>query len=165
MTPIRKLALVVALVAAGTAGASPAVTELEAEQLLPAPESDKPGPLAFRVAVQARCDDPAHSLSIAAMLGDTLTRWQPVEGDGAYELALAVPRRELVFEPATLCRRRPAESDALAVLPGAFAMQVFARCTADNGAVTQRDTSTSLSVRYACPTPADAEKDAAVGAN
>lgn len=169
MTSKRKLALVAALVATGPAGASPAVTELAAEQVAPAPESDQPGPLAFRVAVQARCGDPAHRLSVAAMLGDTLTGWQAVEEDGVHEFALAVPRRELVFEPATLCRRRPAGDDAPALLPGAFAVQVFARCTAEDGAFTQRDTSASLGVRYACAAPAttdaEAAEDAATGAD
>ncbi len=166
MTPFRQLALAAALAAAVTAAASPAVTELLAEQVAPTPESDKPGPLAFRVAVTARCDDPSHSLSVAAMLGDTLTRWQAVEDEGAHELSLAVPRRELVFEPATLCQRRADDEDTSAVLPGAFAVQVFARCTAEDGAVTQRDTSTSLSVRYACAAPADTtDEDAAAGAD
>lgn len=165
MTPFRQLALIVALVATGPAGASPTVTELAAEQVAPAPESDQPGPLAFRVAVRARCGDPEHTLSIAAMLGDTLTRWQAVKGDGAHELALTVPRHELVFEPATLCRRRPGDDDTPAVLPGAFAVQVFARCEAADGAITQRDTSTSLSMRYACAAPADTGENAATGAD
>lgn len=154
MTSIPKLALVAALAAAAPAVASPTVTELAARQVAPAPESDKPGPLAFRVAVKARCEDPADRLSVAAMLGDTLTRWEVVEGEGAHELALTVPRRETVFEPATLCGRRSDGADALAELPGAFAVQVFARCTAEDGDVTQRNTSASLSVRYACAAPA-----------
>ncbi len=165
MTPLRQLVLAAALAAAGVSGASPTVTELVAEQVAPAPESDKPGALMFRVAVRARCGDPAHGLSVAAMLGDTLTRWQAIEADDAHELSLTVPRRELVFEPATLCRRRPDDGDTPAVLPGAFAVQVFARCTAEDGAVTQRDTSASLSVRYACAAPAGNDEDAAASAD
>lgn len=163
MTPLRQLALLVVLSTTGPAGASPAVTELVAEQIAPAPESDQPGPLAFRVAVTARCDDPAHRLSVAAMLGDTLTRWQPVETGSAHELSLTVPRGELVFEPATLCRRRADDGNTSALLPGAFAVQVFARCAAEDGAVSQRDTSASLSLRYACAAAVD--EDAAAGAD
>lgn len=165
MTPTRQLALLAACLAAAPAGASPEVAELAAEQVAPAPLSDTPGPLAFRVAVRARCDDPVHTLSIAAMLGDTLTRWEAVRDDGAHELSVAVPRRELVFEPAALCRRRAPDDDALAVLPGAFTVQVFARCTAEDGATTQRDTSTPLGVRYACEAEPDAAEDVATGAD
>ena len=161
MNVLRLVAAAAAMAAPAATAASPAIAELTAEQVAPAPEADLPGPVAFRVAVTARCGDPAHSLSVAAMLGDTLTAWQPADADGApIELTLEVRRRELGFEPAPLCRRRADTSSTDAVLPGAFAIQVFARCESGDGAAGQRATAAPVSIRYACPDAGQRDDDA-----
>ena len=153
MTALKQLAVATTLLMCTAAAASPTVSELEAEQLAPTPESDNPGPLAFHVAVRARCGDPGHRLTVAAMLGDTLTSWRELD-ESRLEFSMAVSRRELVIESAALCRRRSDQIAAPALLPGAFAMQVFARCEAADGAAVQRTTSVPLAVHYACPEPA-----------
>lgn len=152
MTNVLNLVLMAVALAAATPAAPPAVSVLQAEQSAPIPAAGAPGPLSFQVAVRGGCTDASHALSVSGMLGDTLLPWQAVDADGSVALSLQVPRSELVFTAASLCRRAgPVEAGSERLLPGAFSAQVFARCIGADGRAAMRATSAPLSVRYACP--------------
>ena len=156
---IHRLPLVLAAALLSVAApANPTIVELEAEQRAPTPHSDRDGPLTFHLGIRARCASPDDALQVAASLGDTITAWQTPNGDDdAPVLVLAVPKRQLVLNAATLCMRRGDGAQGDVELSEAFTAQIVARCTSADGAVTERSTSTPVAVTFACQPETDDE--------
>lgn len=145
------------------AGASHGEPALELQQPSPPPviATDLPATLVVRATGQ--CTSSGDAGSAAAMLGDTLSAWQPLNAQGA-EFSFEVPARELGFAR-QLCARRDRERRSENIpLASAFTVQVFARCESADGHVREITDSLALAAIVDCPVdelPADdAETDA-----